>query len=137
MAPIHDRFPTPSELRWFGVIVAVFFGVIGAVAGWRFDAAGLRLGLWCAGAGLALLYYVVKPLRVPFYLSWMTIFAPIGAAMSTLLLGLIYFGVLTPIAKAMVLFGRDRLGRRFDPELSSYWTPCDPSGDLERYFRQT
>jgi len=137
MAPIHDRFPTPSELRWFGVIVAVFFGVIGAVAGWRFDSAESQLVLWCVGVGLALVYYVVKPLRIPFYLTWMTVFAPIGAAISTLLLGLIYFGVLTPIAKTMALFGRDRLGRRFDPELPSYWTPSDPSGDLDRYFRQT
>ena len=137
MAPVNDRRPTPSDLRWFGVVIGVFFGVVGVLVGWRFEAHSLRLGLWCAGAGLALLYYLVKPIRIPLYLSWMTIFSPVGAAVSTLLLGLIYFGVLTPMAMVMTLLRRDRLKRRFDPELSSYWTQCDPSDDLDRYFRQT
>ena len=115
----------------------MFFGVIGWLVGWRFEANGWRLGLWCAGLGIALLYYLAKPLRVPLYLSWMAIFAPVGAAVSTLLLAMIYFGVLTPIAKTMALLGRDRLEGRFDPTISSYWKPYDASGDLERYFRQT
>jgi hypothetical protein len=137
MAPIDNRIPTLSELRWFGVIVAVAFVVVGAVVGWRLDASGLRSVLWCVGVAVALLYYAIPSLRVPFYMVWMTLFAPIGAAVSMLLLGFIYFAVLTPIAIVMAVFGRDRLGKRFDPRRTTYWTPHDSSGDLDRYFRQT
>lgn len=137
MAPVDDRSPRATELRWFGAVVAITFGLIGAVVGWRFDAAGLRGILWAVGAGIALLYYGIPPLRVPLYLAWMALFEPVGRAISIVLLGLIYFGVLTPIAMLMAVSGRDRLGTRFDPNRSSYWIRHDPSGDLDRYFRQT
>ena len=109
--------------------------------GWQFEAHGLRTVLWATGGVLAFLYYAAPPLRVPLYLVWMAIFAPIGRWISIGLLGAIYFGVVTPTAMLMSLLGRDRLGRRFDGTRSSYWVSLEStarsSSDLDRYFRQT
>jgi len=34
------------------------------------------------------------------------------------------------------LTGRDALGLKRDPKASTYWSPCEPAGGVERYFRQ-
>ena len=47
---------------------------------------------------------------------------------SPLVLGLIFFGIVTPIAWGMRLAGRDVMQRRFEPESPTYWQDRDPPG---------
>ena len=47
---------------------------------------------------------------------------------SPLVLGLIFFGIFTPIAWGMRLAGRDVMQRRFEPESPTYWQDRDPPG---------
>jgi len=42
-------------------------------------------------------------------------------------LGAIFFLVLTPVAVAMRVIGRDAMKRRFEPAASTYWVDCSPS----------
>ena len=128
--------PSPSDLRWFGVIVATFFGLLGALIGWWGGGTASRI-LWGVGLGLAALYYALPPLRLPLYLGWMRAVAPIAWVVTHLVLALIFYGLITPIGAIMRLFGRDRLHRDFDPAVESYWSAHDPSGDMARYFHQT
>ena len=93
--------------------------------------------LWGFGLGLAALYYALPPLRLPLYLGWMRAVAPIAWVVTHLVLALIFYGLITPLAAIMKLFGRDRLDRGFDPAAESYWSAHDPGGDTSRYFRQT
>jgi hypothetical protein len=129
--------PTASDLKWFGVIVLAVFGIIGGVVLWRLDALRAAQILWSVGAVLCFLYYAIPPLRRPLYDAWMHTVQPIGIVISHVLLGFIYFGVITPIGLVMRLFGRDALQLRLDESASSYWTQHDPGGDTARYFRQT
>jgi len=132
-----DRNPSPRTLRFFGLLFAVFCGLVGALLRWRFDLGTAATVVWIAGAGVAALYYLVPPLRRPLYLGWIHAAFPIGWLLSHLLLALVYYGVLTPIGLVMRLFRRDPLHRRFDPEAESYWVEYRASADpTRRYFRQ-
>ena len=43
-------------------------------------------------------------------------------------LGAIFFLVLTPVAVAMRVIGRDAMKRRFEPAARTYWVERDPPG---------
>jgi hypothetical protein len=127
--------PSQSQLRWFGLVVASFFGIVGVVL-WRLDAGGSARAVWSVGVVLAGLYYTISSLRIPLYLSWMTLVSPIGWAVSHLALVIIFHALMTPMALAMRLFGRDRLGLRFDASAKTYWNRREARDDPARYFRQ-
>ena len=129
--------PSKSELRWFGLILAAVFGVLGAVIAWQTGSRRVPHVLWSIGAILALLYYAVPPLRWAMYTGWMRLVTPFGMLVSKIILGIIYFGIITPIGRVTALFGRDALGRRLEPERASYWVPHPPVDDSARYLRQS
>jgi hypothetical protein len=60
---------------------------------------------------------------------------PIGHAISAVLLGLIYYGLITPLALLFRIAGRDPLARRA-PALASYWEAKSEPRDVRRYLRQ-
>ena len=131
-----NKNPSRRELFWFGAMLAVFLGVVGAVVYWRFDARGVAYGLWSLGLGIAIVYYAVPTIRRPIYLGWIYAAYPIGWTISHLLLAVIYYGLLTPIGLIMRLSGRDLMQRRFDPKAKSYWIPRRNVQDPTRYFKQ-
>lgn len=128
--------PSAAELRWFGLIAAGFFGVIGAIALWRFDAAGAARTLWAVGGGLAVVYYAVPPLRRWLFVGWMAAVFPIAWTISHLVLAAAFYLVLTPIGLLMRLVGRDPMERRFRPDAPSYWIEHRTGQEPSRYFRQ-
>ena len=71
----------------------------------------------------------------PVYLGAMALTQPIGHVVSTVLLGLVYYGLITPLAFFFRITGRDALARR-EPALASYWGPKDEPTDVLRYLRQ-
>jgi hypothetical protein len=54
---------------------------------------------------------------------------------SPVVLGVIFFGVFTPVGAVMRLCGRDAMCRKFDAALGSYWVKRDPPGPPEGSFR--
>jgi len=60
---------------------------------------------------------------------------PVGRVMNVLLVGALYYGVVTPIALMFRLSGRDVLRRR-RPTASTYWVPRGHTTDVTRYLRQ-
>ena len=131
-----NKNPSKKDLRWFGLLLALFFGILGLVAMLRFDAPPVARGLWIAGGGLALLYYAIPPLRRWMFVGWMVAAFPIGWTISHVLLGVVYYVVMTPIGLVMRLLGRDPLERRFDRDARTYWVEHRPDGEPARYFRQ-
>ena len=129
--------PSERELRWFGPILAFIFGVIGAAVFWQFDSLPAARVLWAVGLGLGLLCLAVRPIRLPLYLVWMHAVAPIGWTLSHLVLATVFYLIITPIAVVMRVFGRDKLERRFDESLETYWIENGPDSDAARYFRQS
>ncbi|UCD74763.1 MAG: hypothetical protein JSV91_13365 [Phycisphaerales bacterium] len=131
-----NRTPSRRELNWFGLIFALFFGIVGGLIYWRFKAPATAMAMWIAAGGITVLYYLIPPLRRPVYLGWLYAAFPIGWVVSHVLMAAIYFLVFLPIGLVMRLLGYDPMHRRFDPDAESYWVEHNPAGDASRYFRQ-
>jgi len=131
------RDPTLREVRQFARIWLPAFCAV--LATW----AVLRWQAWpVAGTlvAIALLGVVVEWARprwmMALFLGWMWASFPIGWLVSHILMGLIYYLVITPIGLIMRTVGRDPLSRRFEPEAETYWTRREPPTDTNHYFRQ-
>ena len=114
-----NRNPSARDLKWFGLLLLAFFGLLAAMALWRFDAPSGARRLLAVGAALSVVYYAVPPLRRWIFLAWMFAAFPIGWTISHVLLFVVYFVVITPVGLVLRLFGKD-------PPLSSTVRMCPP-----------
>jgi hypothetical protein len=131
------RDPTAREVRQFArVWLPAFCALLATWAVLRWQAwptASALLAVAIAGIAIE----AVRPgwMRALF-LGWMWAAFPIGWLVSHLLMGAIYYLVITPIGLIMRAAGRDPLARRFEPDAETYWTRRDPPAEASRYFRQ-
>ena len=86
-------------------------------------------------AATALVTVIRSHWLAPFNRAWMKFGELLHHVVSPLILGLIYFGVFTPVALVMRAFGRDAMCRRFEPAQPSYWVRRDPPGPPDNSFR--
>jgi hypothetical protein len=128
--------PTRKTLRQFAVLWIVFFS---ALAVWEY---GLRDRLTVAIV-CGILAVTLGPIGLarpewlrPVYVTWMVLAFPIGWTVSQLLLGMIFYGLFTPIGLLFRLIGRDPLHRVARKVQETYWEPKPSSSDLRRYFQQ-
>lgn len=130
-----NRHPSPRDLRVFASLWLVFVGVAGALC-WRQGWTGAALAAW-AVAALVFAAGMVAPwsLRLV-YLSAVYAAFPIGVVVSYLVLGAVYFLLMTPVGWLMRLAGHDPLERRFDPAQKSYWKARGRPKSAHSYFRQ-
>jgi hypothetical protein len=131
-----DLHPDRTTLRRFGFASLVMFGLV-AVLGhvlWN-----LPVGVVGALGGLAVLsgvFAAVEPRgNLPLYLVLNVVFYPVGFVMSYVVLGVLFFVILTPLGFVFRLMGRDALRRSMNHEAPSYWIPHRPAKDVGRYFR--
>lgn len=89
------------ETRWWALLVAAVF------------------------LTLALMYPTVLG---PFNRGWTKLGELLHRIVSPIALGVLFFGVVTPTALLMRLFGKDQLRRTFDKNVSTYWIERDPPG---------
>jgi hypothetical protein len=117
--------PLPSN-RQFGIVFIVFFSLLGVLGLWR----GGWWTSWLFGAAalVALITLFMPAVLTPFNRWWMRLAALLHKVVSPIVLGLMYFAILTPVAFAMRLAGRDEMKRRWLPQAPSYWVPRDPPG---------
>ena len=59
------------------------------------------------------------------YVAWMTLAMLLGAIVSTVLLTMLFYLVVTPVGMIARLAGKDFLARRIEPSASSYWIVRD------------
>jgi hypothetical protein len=108
----------PSE-RSFGLTLGVLLALIGLFPLWRGGQVVSWL-LWIAAA-LALVALVAPSLLVWPNRAWTAFGHLAGRVTNPLLLGLVYFLIMTPMSVALRLTGRDPLGLRFRRGLATYW----------------
>jgi O-antigen/teichoic acid export membrane protein len=105
-----------------GLIVALLFGLFfpwlldRSIPLWPWLIAGV-LGIWALAAP--------QSLR-PIYRGWMRFGLLLSRVTTPLILGIVFFLVILPVALVMRLFGHDPLARRFDDEAASYRVPSRP-----------
>lgn len=130
-----DRQPTALDLRLFGGSLAVMLSLLGLFA-WKLGGRAVAVGFWIAAAAVCILYYAVPRVQRPLYRAWIVAMFPLAWLMSALVLGILYFGLITPIGWMSRLAGRDPLQLR--TRRASYWLPRPeaPPPTKSRYFRQ-
>jgi len=109
-----------KELRKFGLvtgsIVAVLFGLF---LPWLFNH-GLPLWPWII-AGVLIIWALILPATLaPVYKGWMRIGMAVGWFNTRLILGILFFLIITPIGLIMRLFGHDPMHRNIDKNTETY-----------------
>jgi uncharacterized protein YjeT (DUF2065 family) len=137
--------PDDATLRRFGLIALVVFGgLAGLLYTGRTDLsaplAENSQTLAAASGGLALLSGLFSSVfprgNRPLFVGLTLLTFPVGLVLSHLVLLVLFFAVITPVAGIMRVIGRDPLQRRFDESKASYWVQAGPPPDKESYFRQ-
>src|SRR5262245_24512766 len=97
------------------------------------------LGMVLAGVALAGgLSGLVRPQSVRvLFAAAMGLAAPIGWVVSRVLLGALFYVVITPVALLFRLAGRDSLVRRADQNAPTHWVPREQPSDPRQYLRQS
>ena len=132
-----DLNPSHKKLRQFGLVALIMLTIIALLLGWRFNLPkGVVIGLCAAGAVLFIISRISTRLIWPVYAGLMVVSFPIGWVISHLVMGLFFFGVITPVGLVFRLLGRDALHRKWDPNADSYWVKYPRPDSVKRYFRQ-
>ena len=116
----------PASARSFGITFAVVFGAIALLP----LVSGGAPRLWLGGCALALLLLaLLRPatLALPNRL-WLALGARLHVVMSLLIMGILFYEVVTPFALVLRAFGRDRLNLKRDAR-ASYWTEREAGDD--------
>ena len=127
----HEDFSRESAVktssdRSFGFVFAVVFALI---ALWPLldDAAPRWWALWVAG-GFILLALAAPQLLAPANRLWTRFGLLLGRVVNPLVMGLLFFLVVTPTGLLMRAFGKDPLRLKWDHEAKSYWIERSPPG---------
>ena len=123
------------EVRKFGLIALVFFGALCALAFWRDKTVPTAIFGVLAMLGLAFLA-LPGPMR-PVHAGWLKVAHTIGRAVTSAVLILAYYLVITPSAWLKRLFGGRPIPWRPDPEAETYWVPREePAQPRERFHKR-
>ena len=128
--------PTARALRQFAGAWLIFFLAAGVH---RYVARGQHevgiavcvMALVVGGIGL------IRPAAVCWLFVGATVLAfPIGWVVSQIMLAVMYYGIITPLAVWFRIRGRDLLSRKPAPNRPSFWMPKRTPEDMGAYFRQ-
>jgi len=122
--------------RAFGFVFAAVFAIIALLP--LIDGGGVRL--WAAAASvifLAAALFFAGLLR-PLNLAWHKFGLLLHKITTPLIMGLLFYTTITPIALIMRATGKDPLNLKFDPDARSYWvkhdTPGPPPESMKNQF---
>lgn len=132
----QDDNQKQSSDRFFGL---TFFGFFLIVALWpllkhapvRLSALGLALGFLAVAL-------IAPVLLGPLNRLWLKFGVLLHAITSPIILGVMFYLVITPFGLVMRLAGKDLLSLKIDPQSPSYWIRREPPGpaknSLNRQF---
>lgn len=108
-----------KQIRKFGLIALIFFGCLCAVGIWLEKALPTYLfGILSAlGLGFILFPHQLRPV----FFAWLKIAHFLGRVVTTFILTLTYYLVITPAALIKRIFGGTPLPIKPDKNVSSYW----------------
>ena len=116
---IRNIKSSKKDLRSFGITLGIAFGLLAFFFLWRGRAHSL---IWFGVAGFFLGFGLLAPQFLkPIQRIWMTLALLMGWVMTRVILTLIFFGVITPIAQLARLFRKRFLNTAFREDVKSYW----------------
>jgi hypothetical protein len=125
---------TPRALRRFGLTVGGAFLVLGGISRWR-GHEWPPLVLWTLAGALLVPALAYPAILAPIERAWMRLGAVLHRVNSTLILGIIFFLVITPIGMVLRLF-RDPMDRRLVPQRPTLWVKRERGSVEPQRYRQ-
>lgn len=128
----------PPGNRSFGLVFFAFFLIVAFSP--LIDGGGVRTWAVVIALVFGAVAVVAPALLTPLNRLWTRFGDLLHRVMSPLLLGVVFFLVVTPIGLLIRLTGQSPLRLRFDPAASSYWIARRPpaadeeSGSMRRQF---
>tara|TARA_Y100001980_G_C14357750_1_gene166680 strand:- start:304 stop:684 length:381 start_codon:yes stop_codon:yes gene_type:complete len=108
-----------TQNRSFGLL---FFIVFLAFALWPLTKKG-EINLYLIS--IALIFLILGLLNskilTPLNKSWIKLGELLGRIIAPIVMGIVYFVILTPISLLVRLFGKDLIGMKFNNSLKTYW----------------
>lgn len=140
-----DWRPDDRTLKQFGFIALFGFSFLAAIA-W-FEVLVFSFGLgemrpivaggFATLAGVSTLFSLIAPrANLPIYIGLTILAYPIGFVLSHFIMGLLFFGMITPLGLIFRVIGKDPMNRRFEPAAETYWSDPRPRRAKESFFRQ-
>jgi len=137
----HESFTRQEHLlgpsnRSLGLTFAAVFLLIGLVPLLR----GGVVHVWSiwAGCAFAVVAFVAPRILTPLNRLWTGLGLLLHRVVSPIVLGIMFFLVITPMGLVMRAMQRDPLRRHFEPQVDSYWIRREPPGpqpkDLPEQF---
>lgn len=127
----HESFRRSEEAhgssnRAFGLVFAAVFLIIGTLP----MLVGGRLRLWSLAVSFvfAAVAFAAPRVLAPLNKLWTRFGLLLHQIVSPIVLGIMFFGVVTPMGALMRLAGKDQLRLRFDGKTESYWIERRPPG---------
>jgi saxitoxin biosynthesis operon SxtJ-like protein len=116
---MEHREVTKETLRQFGLMIGGIFLLIGL---WPFVWRQEPVRIWAVvpGSLLAVAGLVVPGLLKYVYQGWMFIGHVMGWVNTRIILGILFYGIVTPMGIVMKLAGRDPMRRAFEPDAQTY-----------------
>jgi hypothetical protein len=128
-----NKNPAAQDVRRFALLWTAFAAAMGALLFWRHHEAVAKV-LWGACVLVGLSGIMIPIAARAFYRIWMSLAFAINWVITHLLLALIFWGVLAPLALVFKLIGRDTLRlRRLVSTSNSYWLEHDKMDDKSSY----
>lgn len=125
-----------TELRKFGLIMAMMVvAIFGLLLPWLWSGRFRPWPWWIGGAFAA--FAVVWPAALKWvYIAWMKIGGVLGKINTTIILGLAYWLIFTPLGVVLRLIGKDTLAKGWREDVQTYRVPKSARADdhMERQF---
>jgi hypothetical protein len=131
----REQLPEPGTTRSFAITMAVVLGAVGVFL--LFKSSPMAWVWLSIAATLLALEWLWPRALVPLNWLWFKLGMLMGMVMSPLVMGIIFFVVVTPIGLIRRLGGADSLRLKADPDRDSWWQDREPPGpDPEQLPRQ-
>jgi hypothetical protein len=124
-----------KDIRKFGVIALVFFGCLCGIGIWTKKPLPTYLFGFLSILGIS---FILAPSKMrPIHAFWLRIAHFLGRVVTTIILTLAYYLVITPAALIKRFFGGLPLPIKPDKDCPSYWvTRQEPAQPRERFFKR-
>lgn len=122
-----------SSDRSFGMAFAGFFAIVTA---WPLTHGGnVRWWSLALAAAFFVAALIVPNVLSPFNRAWAAFGLMLHKIVTPIVMGAIFFLIVTPVSLLMRLFGQIPMQLRFDPKAGSYWIVRNPPGPCDDTMR--
>ena len=128
----EDKVKGSSD-RSFGLTFAAVALILAGIWLWR--GSDWWIYALAASAAFAIVALAAPKVLAPFNKAWLKFGLLLHHIVNPLVMGLLFFAVITPMAVIARTMGKDFLRLRFDRQAKSYWIPREPPGPAPESMR--